>query len=91
MEGMTEKRRVMGRTLAHEALNKVAAFGGEISFIVCVVMYLCKITQKMFRFYFQINQFRLFKQEIFVFVIFKTESEPETEVFVPYIREAEFG
>ena len=70
---------------------KVAAFGGEISFIVCVVMYLGKITQKMFRFYFQINQFRLFKQEIFVFVIFKTESEPETEVFVPYIREAEFG
>ena len=45
----------------------------------------------MFRFYFQVGDFRFLKQEILVFVIFKTKTESETEILVPYIREAKFG
>ena len=45
----------------------------------------------MFRFYFQVGDFRFLKQEILVFVIFTKKTESETAILVPYIRETEFG
>ena len=44
----------------------------------------------MFRFHFQIGDFSFFEQEIFVLVIFKTQTESEAEILVPYIGETEF-
>ena len=44
----------------------------------------------MLRFYLQVRKFRFLEQEIFVFIIFETESEPETEVLVPYVGETKF-
>ena len=44
----------------------------------------------MFRFHFQIGDFRFLEQEIFILVIFKTQTESEAEILVPYIGETEF-
>ena len=44
----------------------------------------------MFRFHFQIGDFRFLEQEIFILVVFKTQTESEAEILVPYIGETEF-
>ena len=54
-------------------------------------MYLSEITQEMFGFYIQSNEFRFLEKKIFVFIIFETKSESEAEVFVPDIRKAKFS
>ena len=53
-------------------------------------MHLRKVTEEMFRFYFQII-LRAGIQKIFVFEIFESCSDSKTQVLIPYVREAEFS
>ena len=69
---------------------EVCSFGREIAFIIGIIMYVGKIAEEMFRFYYHII-FRPGIEEVFIFEIFKSCPDCKTKIIEPYIGKAEFS